>query len=367
MHVYSTVLERQRTLIAEAFAAISPEALAHRRAFRDQVVRYMRATYGLEVGPVPAASPGADAPAAATGDVGQADASSFLIFAARPDALPGGYYEPGISLYQQFAFADLAAARAFMAERLALGENVYVRAVPASAAALGQTLVFSEYPDIAMTAFHEALHNRIQLPLAIEEPLHTLLAVVLTEEFAASLPVATDAEQRLARWVAEGAQELRRSFARSASRYAAWLATLDAGDPDTAAVNQYASELLTAFRGASGSKAQERYGRRDAPPYWTPSLIRDLRIASLEPAEQGLIGTAFLADHSTYERRFAEVYQRMEPFLVPERIGAILDALLDHSVPDRERWSFDPEVEERALAWLTATLEAISAPAPARK
>jgi hypothetical protein len=372
MRVYSTVLERQRRLIEDAFAAIAPEALAHRRAFRDQVVDYMRAAHGLEVGPAPAgieAGAGTDvAPVAASfpppdardaSGAGATDAGSFLIFSARSDVLPRGYYEPGVSLYQQFAFADLGAAHAFMAERTALGENVYVRAVPASAAGLGQTLVFSEYPDIAMTAFHEALHNRIQLPLAIEEPLHTLLAVALTQELAASLPMTTEAEQRLARWVAEGARELRQRFARSASRYQAWLASIEPDHPDPRAINQYALELLAAFRSSRGSDAQQRHGRTDTPPYRTPSLLRDLRIASLEPAELGLIGTAFVADHSTYERRFVEVYQLLESCLELGRIGTVLEALLDHIVPAHERWAFDSESEERAIAWLTETLEAI--------
>ncbi len=362
MRVYGAVLERQRQLIADAFAAISPEALAHRRAFRDQVVDYMRAAHGLEIG-LPAAGSGAGtavdaAPAAETS--APSDAGAFLIFAARSDVLPRGYYEPGVSLYRQFSFADLEAAHAFMAERLGLGENVYVRAVPASAAALGQTLVFSEYPDIAVTAFHEALHNRIQLPLAIEEPLHTLLAVALTEEFAASLPATTEAEQRLARWVAEGARELRQRFARSASRYQAWLASIEPDHPDPRAINQYALDLLAAFRSARGSDAQQRHGRAEAAPYRTPCLIRDLRIASLELAEQGRIGTAFLADHSTYERRFAEVHQLMAPGLEPSRIGTTLLALLDHHVPAQERWSFDVEAEDRAVTWLTETLGAIS-------
>lgn len=377
--MYSTVLERQRQLIADAFAAIAPEALAHRRAFRDQVVGYMRAAYGLEVGPAP---PGAGAgpatgpeaeidaahadtpsPAQEASDAGQTDAGSFLIFSARSDVLPRGYYDPGVSLYQQFAFADLEAARAFMAERMALGENVYVRAVPASAVELGQTLVFSEYPEIAMTAFHEALHNRIQLPLAVEEPLHTLLAVALTEELATGLPTTTEAEQRLARWVAEGARELRQRFARSASRYRTWLAAIEPDHPDPRVISQYVLELLSAFRSAGGSDAQQRHGRTDAAPYRTTSLIRDLRIASLEPAEQGLIGTAFLADHSTYERRFAEVHQLMEPYLEPSRIGTTLEALLDHTAPAQERWSFDIEAENRALGWLGATLGAIPWPA----
>jgi hypothetical protein len=351
MHVYGAVLERQKRLIEDAFAAIAPEALAHRRAFRDHVVDYMRATHGLEVGPAPAGT-GEAAP-------GEAGAGSFLIFAARSDVLPRGYYQPGVSLYRQFAFADLEAARAFMAERVALGENVYVRAVPASAAELGQTLVFSEYPDIAMTVFHEALHNRIQLPLAIEEPLHTLLAVALTGELAASLPATTEAEQRLARWVAEGARELEQRFARSASRYQTWLAGLEPGRPDPRVISQYALELLAAFRSARGSDAQQRHGRTDAAPYVTSSLIRELRIASLEPAEQGLIGTALLADHSTYERRFLDVHRLVKPCLELRRIGTVLEALLDHIVPAHERWSFDDEAEDRAVAWLTATLEEI--------
>lgn len=354
MRIHSAVLERQRTLIEDAYAAISPEALAHKRAFRDQVVRYMRDTYGLEVGS------GAQA-AAAAADV---DTGSFLIFAARSDALPRGYYEPGISQYQQFAFDDLGAAQAFMAERLALSENVFVRAVPASAAEIGETLVFAEYPDIAMTVFHEALHNRIKLPLAVEEPLHTLLAVALTERFAASLPETTDAERRLKRWVEEGARGLGQRFGRSAARYAAWYATLDPAAPDPALINQYALELLAAYRASSGSDAQERHGLPDAPPYLAPSLMRDLRIVSLELAEQGLIGTAFLADYSTYERRFAAVHALMEPFLVPDRVDTALAALIDHTVPDAERWSFDPAVEERALTWLAETLAAIPAPAP---
>lgn len=357
MRVYGTVLERQRQLIADAFAAISPAALAHRRAFRDQVVDYMRATHGLAVGPAPAADAPSPAPSLRAGDPAQA--GSFLIFAARSDVLPRGYYEPGISCYRQFAFAELAGAHAFLAERLALGDNVYVRAVPASAAELGQTLVFSAYPDIAMTAFHEALHNRIQLPLAIEEPLHTLLAVALTEEFAASLPVTTDAEQRLARWVSDGARELRQRFARSASRYRQWLSGIAPDHPDPRAINQYALELLAAFRTAGGSDAEQRHGRADAAPYRTPPLVRDLRIASLELAEQGLIGTAFLADHSTYERRFAEVHQLVQPCLEPNRIATTLWALMDHAVPAQERWSFDAEVESRALAWLTGILSAI--------
>jgi hypothetical protein len=352
MRVYGAVLERQQRLIEDAFAAIAPEALAHRRAFRDHVVDYMRAAHGLEVGPAPAGS-GKTEP-------GQAGGGSFLIFAARSDVLPRGYYQPGVSLYQPFACADLEAAHAFMAERVALGENVYVRAVPASAAELGQTLIFSEYPDIAVTAFHEALHNRIQLPLAIEEPLHTLLAVALTEELAASLPTTTEAEQRLARWIAEGARELGQRFARSASRYQTWLASLEPGCPDPRAINRYALELLAAFRGARGSDAQQRHGRTDAAPYRTPSLIRELRIASLEPAEHGLIGTAFLADHSTYERRFTDVHRLVGPCLELGRIGTVLDALLDHIIPAQERWSFDDQAEDRAVAWLAGALEAIS-------
>jgi hypothetical protein len=354
MYVYGTVLQRQRQLIDDAFAAIAPEALAHRRAFRDQVVDYMRARHGLAIGPAAAvAAPSSPHPAS---DAGHIDAGSFLIFAARCDVLPRGYYQPGISCYQQFQFADLAAAHAFMAERLGLGENVYVRAVPASAAELGQTLVFSEYPDIAMTAFHEALHNRIQLPLAIEEPLHTLLAVALTEEFAASLPRTTDAEQRLARWVAEGARELQQRFARSASRYRGWLAGIEPEQPDAQAINAYALTLLAAFRSARGSDAQQRNARIDAAPYQTPSLIRDLRIASLALAEHGLIGTAFLADHSTYERRFAEVYQLMAPHLEPDRIRSALTVLMDHIAPTEERWAFDIQAEDRALAWLGRTI-----------
>lgn len=355
MRIHSAVLERQRTLIEDAYAAISPEALAHKRAFRDQVVRYMRDTYGLEVG----SDHGATRAAAADVDTG-----SFLVFAARSDALPRGYYEPGISQYQQFAFDDLDAAQAFMAERLALSENVFVRAVPASAAEIGETLVFAEYPDIAMTVFHEALHNRIKLPLAVEEPLHTLLAVALTERFAASLPETTDAERRLRRWVEEGARELGQRFGRSAARYAAWYTSLDPAAPDPASINQYALELLAAYRASDGSDAQERHGRADAPPYLAPSLMRDLRIVSLELAEQGLIGTAFLADYSTYERRFAAVHALMEPFLVPDRVDSALAALIDHTVPDAERWSFDPAVEERALTWLAEALAAIPAPAP---
>jgi hypothetical protein len=354
VRVYGAVLERQKRLIEDAFAAIAPEALAHRRAFRDHVVDYMRAAHGLEVGPAP---DGLDDTAP-----GAAGRGSFLIFSARSDVLPRGYYQPGVSLYQQFAFAELEAAHAFLAERVALGENVYVRAVPASAAELGQTLVFSEYPDIAVTAFHEALHNRIQLPLAVEEPLHTLLAVALTKELAASLPATTEAEQRLARWVAEGARELGQRFARSASRYQAWLASLAPGHPDPWAINQYALELLAAFRRAGGSEAQQRHGRTDAPPYRTPSLIRELRIASLEPAENGLIGTAFLADHSTYERRFADVRRLVGPCFELGRIGTVLGTLLDHSVPAQERWSFDDEAEDRAVAWLTEALEAIPGP-----
>jgi hypothetical protein len=350
LDVYGAVLERQRQLIADAFADIAPDALAHRRAFRDQVVEYMRAAHGLGVGPPPAA------PSPAPPAAGEPDAGSFLIFAARSDVLPRGYYQPGISLYRPFSFADLAAARAFMAERLALGENVYVRAAPASAAELGQTLVFSEYPDIAITAFHEALHNRIQLPLAIEEPLHTLLAVALAEAFAASLPAGTDADQRLARWVAEGARELRQRFVRSADRYQQWLGGIAPEQPAPSAINEYALELLAAFRRSPGSDAQQRHGRTHAPPYWTPSLSRDLRIASLEPAEQGLIGTAFLADHSTYERRFAEVHRILAPHLEPGRIIASLTALMGHTVPDQERWSFDIEAEDRALTWLAETL-----------
>jgi hypothetical protein len=357
MRIHSSVLVRQKQLIEGAYAAIAPEALAHKRAFRDQVVRYMRDTYGLEVGP--------QATATAVVDVADADdgAGSFLIFAARSDALPRGYYDPGISLYQQFGFDDLEAAQAFMEQRLALGENIFVRAVPASAAELGETLVFAEYPDIAMTVFHEALHNRIQLPLAIEEPLHTLLAVALAERFAASLPDTTDAERRLARWVEEGARELGQRFARSAARYHTWYATLDPASPDPALINQYALELLGAYRGSDGSDAQERHGLPDAPPYLAPLLMRDLRIASLELAEQGLVGTAFLADYSTYERRFAAVHELMQPFLAQDQIDATLAALLDHTVPSGERWSFDQDVEDRALAWLAGTLATLSKPA----
>ena len=350
MRIHSSVLVRQKQLIEGAYAAIAPDALAHKRAFRDQVVRYMRDTYGLEVGPG----------AIAAADV---DAGSFLIFAARSDALPRGYYDPGISLYQQFGFDDIEAAQAFMEQRLALGENIFVRAVPASAAELGETLVFAEYPDIAVTAFHEALHNRIQLPLAIEEPLHTLLAVALAERFAASLPDTTDAERRLARWVEEGARELGQRFARSAARYATWYATLDPASPDPTLINQYALELLGAYRASDGSDAQERHGLPDAPPYLAPPLMRDLRIVSLELAEQGLIGTAFLADYSTYERRFAAVHELMQPFLAPDLVDATLAALLDHTVPAEERWSFDQDVEDRALAWLAATLATVSKPA----
>lgn len=346
---WAAVLDRQRRLIEDASAAIPPPALAHRRAFRDQVVEIMHAAHGLAVGPAPAA--------AGSG----ADAGSFLIFSARSDVLPRGYYQPGVSRYQPFAFAELEAAHAFLAERLAEGENVYVRAVPASAAELGQTLVFSEYPDIAMIAFHEALHHRIQLPLAVEEPLHTLLAVALTEELAARLPAATEAEQRLARWVAEGARELQQRFARSASRYRTWLAGVDPDRPDPRAINQYALDLLAAFRSTPGSEAQQRHGRMDAAPYWTPPLIRELRIASLEPAEQGLIGTGFVADHSTYERRFSEVYRLVKPWLEVSRIRPALDALLDHSVPAQERWTFDSEAEDRAVAWIAETLQAIPA------
>ena len=353
MHVYGSVLQRQRQLIEDAFATIAPEALAHRRGFRDQVVDYMRARHGLTIGPAAAAPAVASPPA---GDPGHSDAGSFLIFAARCDVLPRGYYQPGVSCYQQFRFSDLAAAHAFMAERLALGDNVYVRAVPASAAELGQTLVFSEYPDIAMTAFHEALHGRIKLPLAIEEPLHTLLAVALTEELAAGLPVTTEAERRLARWVGEGARELRQRFARSASRYRRWLAGIAPERPDARAINAYALALLAAFRRARGSDAQQRNARIDDEPYHTPSLIRDLRIASLALAEHGLIGTAFLADHSTYERRFSDVYQLMAPHLEPGRIGATLAVLMDHCVPAEERWAFDTPVEDRALAWLARAL-----------
>jgi hypothetical protein len=354
MRIHSSVLVRQKQLIEAAYAAIAPEALAHKRAFRDQLVRYMRDTYGLEVGPGVTA-------AAADG----VDAGSFLIFAARSDALPRGYYDPGVSLYQQFGFDDLDAAQAFMAQRLALGENIFVRAVPASAAELGETLVFAEYPDIAMTVFHEALHNRIQLPLAIEEPLHTLLAVALAERFGASLPDTTDAERRLARWVEEGARELGQRFGRSAARYDAWYATLDPVGPDPALINQYALELLGAYRSSDGSDAQERHGFPNAPPYLAPSLMRDLRIVSLELAEQGLIGTAFLADYSTYERRFAAVYELVQPFLAPDQVDATLAALLDHTVPPEERWSFDQDVEDRALTWLAETLATV--PEPARQ
>lgn len=354
---WGAVLERQRQLVDDAFAAIAPEALAHRRRFRDHVVEHMRERYGLEVGQTSANEPAGAPPA---GEAGAAGTGAFLVFSARCDLLPRGYYDPGISRYQPFAFADLAGARAFASERVALGESVYVRAVPASAAWLGQALVFSEYPDIAMTAFHEALHGRLKLPLAIEEPLHTLLALALTEELAASLPVTTDAEQRLARWVAEGARELGQRFARSASRYRAWLRGLTRVQPDARAINQYALDLLAAFRSSDGSDAQRRHARVDAAPYRTVPLIRDLRIASLTPAEQGLIGTAFLADHSTYERRFAEVYERLGPHLAPGKIATALMALLDHEVPEQERWSFDEEVEERALAGLTARLEKIS-------
>lgn len=349
LHVFGAVLERQRQLVDDAFAAIAPDALAHRRAFRDQVVDYMRAQHGLAVGPP---APPAPAPHA----TGQPDAGSFLIFSARPDVLPRGYYQPGCSQYRPFPFAELAAARAYLAERLALGENVYVRAAPASAAELGQSLVFSEYPEIAMTAFHEALHNRIQLPLAIEEPLHTLLAVALTEAFATSLPTRTDADQRLARWVADGARELGQRFVRSAARYQQWLDAIAPERPDPRAVNEYALELLAAFRRAQGSDAQQRYGRADAAPYRTPLLGRELRIASLAPAEHGLLGTAFLADHSTYERRFTEVYRLMEPHLDPGRITATLAALMDHTVPEQVRWSFDIEAESHALAWLAGRL-----------
>lgn len=355
MRIHSSVLVRQKQLIEGAYAAIAPEALAHKRAFRDQVVRYMRDTYGLEVGPGDAAAVAADV---------EVDAGSFLIFAARSDALPRGYYDPGISLYQQFGFDDLEAAQAFMEQRLGLGENIFVRAVPASAAELGETLVFAEYPDIAMTVFHEALHNRIQLPLAIEEPLHTLLAVALAERFAASLPDTTDAERRLARWVEEGARELGQRFGRSAARYDTWYTTLDPASPDPALINQYAVELLGAYRSSDGSDAQERHGRPDAPPYLAPSLMRDLRIVSLELAEQGLIGTAFLADYSTYERRFAAVYALMQPFLAPDLVDATLAALLDHTVPAEERWSFDQNVEDRALAWLAGALATLPQSAP---
>ena len=365
MRIHSSVLERQRTLIEDAYAAISPEALAHKRAFRDQVVRYMRDTYGLEVGSGPQAATATAATAAAAAAAAPADGvdtGSFLIFAARSDALPRGYYDPGVSQYQQFAFDDLAAAQAFMAERLALSENVFVRAVPASAAEIGETLVFAEYPDIAMTVFHEALHNRIQLPLAVEEPLHTLLAVALTERFGTSLPATTDAERRLKGWVEEGARELGQRFGRSAARYQTWYATLDPASPDPARINQYALDLLGAYRASDGSDAQERYGFPDAAPYLAPSLMRDLRIVSLELAEQGLIGTAFLADYSTYERRFAAVHALMEPFLAPDRVDAALAALLDHTVPSAERWSFDHTVEERALTWLADTLANVGQP-----
>jgi hypothetical protein len=355
MRIHTSVLERQKQLIEGAYAAIAPDALAHKRAFRDQVVRYMRDTYGLEVG---AGAATATAPAA---DV---DAGSFLIFAARSDALPRGYYDPGVSQYQQFAFDDLAAAQAFMAERLALSENLFVRAVPASAAEIGETLVFAEYPDIAMTVFHEALHNRIQLPLAVEEPLHTLLAVALTERFGATLPGTTDAERRLKGWVEEGARELGQRFARSASRYQTWYAMLDPASPDPTLINQYALDMLAAYRASDGSDAQERHGLPDAPPYLAPSLMRDLRIVSLGLAEQGLIGTAFLADYSTYERRFAAVHELMAPFLAPDRIDTALAALLDHTVPDEERWSFDQAVEERALTWLADTLATIGPQEP---
>lgn len=352
MRIHTSVLERQRQLIEDAYAAIAPEALAHKRAFRDQVVRYMRDTYGLEIG---------------AGAAAAVDAGSFLIFAARADALPRGYYDPGVSQYQQFAFDDLEAAQVFIEQRLALAENVFVRAVPASAAELGETLVFAEYPDIAMTVFHEALHNRIQLPLAIEEPLHTLLAVALTERFGASLPDATDAERRLKAWVEEGARELGQRFARSAARYQTWYATLDPVNPDPALINQYALELLAAYRASDGSDAQERHGLPDAPPYLASSLMRDLRIVSLELAEQGLIGTAFLADYSTYERRFAAVLELVQPFLAPDQpsqVDSLLAALLDHTVPAEERWSFDPDVEERALTWLADTLAALGQQEP---
>ncbi|WP_428267427.1 hypothetical protein [Haliangium sp.] len=364
--VYSSVLQRQKQTIAAAFASIDAAALDHKRAFRDQVVAHMRDAYGLEVG---AGQPGAAAEAAEAVDStdtsavprvapadDEPDLGSVLIFAARPDVLPRGYWQPGVVIYQPFQFSELTAAEAFIAERAALGENIYLRAAPASAEALDERLVFSDYPAIAMTAFHEALHNRIQLPLAIEEPLHTLLALSLTEAFAATLPATTEAEQRLRDWVGEGAVELRQDFTARASEYSAFLASLDPAAPDPEAIRRYAVDLLGLYRDADGSDAQARYGRADAAPYITSPLVRELRILALEPAEQGLIGTALVADYSTYERRFAEVEAVLAPHLDPDRVADTLTALLDHTVPESERYSFDQATEDQALAWIADTL-----------
>ncbi len=396
MSWYRQLIARQRDTIERAYAAVDERALAHKRGFCDQVVEYMRASYEL-------ALPGAaehggdgergergetsDERRASGGDGERGESSderrasgfdggehgksggtgglgglgSLLIFSARSDRLPRGYWQPGIVTYQPFDFDHLDRAGEYMDERVAAGENLYVRAAPASADALGERLIFSEYPAIVMTAFHEALHNRIQLPLAVEEPLHTLLALALTAEFGQRLPAGNESDARLRGWLVDGSAALRSHYLSRAGRYAAFLRQLDPERPDAAAINGYARALLAEQRRAPGSAAQRRYGRDDAPPYSDISLNRALHILALEPAERDLLGTALIADYSTYERHLVAVHDLLAAHGLfdasageagESALSAILDALFDHQVSQAERYSFTPEAEQAALDWL---------------
>ncbi|GAB4567525.1 MAG: hypothetical protein Tsb0020_20140 [Haliangiales bacterium] len=376
MSWYRQLIARQRDTIERAYAAVDERALAHKRGFCDQVVEYMRASYGLAL---PGAAEGGDdggergerRASGGGGERGQADSAggtgrlgSLLIFSARSDRLPRGYWQPGIVTYQPFDFDHLDRAGEYMDERVAAGENLYVRAAPASADALGERLIFSEYPAIAMTAFHEALHNRIQLPLAVEEPLHTLLALALTAELGQRLPAGDESEARLRGWLVDGSAALRSHYLSRAGRYAAFLQKLDPERPDAAAINGYARALLAEQRRAPGSAAQRRYGRDDAPPYSDISLNRTLHILALEPAERDLLGTALIADYSTYERHLVAVHDVLAAHGLfdssageageagESALSAILDALFDHQVSQAERYSFTPEAEQAALDWL---------------